>query len=165
MERPYRATRLNRAHIELIWSGLLWCYVVSLGVATMKHLPFLILLVACTANQAHAEQQVPSPLPPEVRQRQAAADAPVYHRVKAPPRPDYSVMPITCDEPIKPRDFPPLPDRLDFAGLGDKEKVLPKSFLRRTESGALQTWSINQGDFGSSRQLFVPGRGLKNVPL
>jgi hypothetical protein len=48
----------------------------------------------------------------QVQQQNAAAA--VYHPVKAAPRPDYSVMPISCDEPIKPPGFPPLPDRLDF---------------------------------------------------
>jgi len=63
--------------------------------------------------------------PPEVvhqqmmqqQQQQQAQQAAIYHPVKAAPRPDYSVMPISCDEPIKPPGFPPLPDRLDFGNV------------------------------------------------
>jgi len=40
-----------------------------------------------------------------------------YRPVPKPIRPDYSIMPITCDEPIKPPGFPPLPDSLDLPNL------------------------------------------------
>jgi hypothetical protein len=128
----------------------------------MKHLPFLILLIACTANQAQAEQQVPSPIYPLAQQRQAAADAPVYHPVKAAPRPDYTVLPIACEEPIKPRDFPPLPDRLEFSVNGT-QKVLPQNLptrrLRWPVNPRLDNaveefppaWTKSVGDFGPFR--------------
>jgi len=102
----------------------------------MRHLPFLILPVICIAIPARADRQAPPPNPPPAQQEQHQTDKqkvspsgtlqvqkeqsqtgdamPEYHPVKAEPRPDYSIMPITCKEPIKPRDFPPLPDRLDF---------------------------------------------------
>jgi len=131
----------------------------------MKFLPFLILLVVCTANQVQAEQQVPSPIPPQVQQRQAAADAPVYHPVKAAPRPDYTVLPINCDEPIKPDHFPPLPDRLDFS-VTDTQKVLPQNLPTRRllwparphfDNNVKEfppAWTKNVGDFGP----FLPSR-------
>jgi hypothetical protein len=123
----------------------------------MKYLPFLILLIACTANQAQAEQQVPSPIPPLAQQRQAAADAPVYHPVKAAPRPDYTVFPIPCEEPIKPRDFPPLPDRLEFSVTGTQKDSPEKLQIRREFVRILPdrntrefppAWTKRVGDFG-----------------
>jgi hypothetical protein len=68
-----------------------------------------------TQSERHAPppQMVVTPQP----QQGGGGGAPAYHPVKAPPRPDYSIMPITCDEPIKPPGFPPLPDRLDFSNV------------------------------------------------
>jgi len=82
----------------------------------------------------------------QIQQQHAAAAE--YHPVKAPPRPDYSVMPITCDEPIKPPGFPPLPDRLDFGSIIGSSRIDQGSGLHFSGNGG--------GAGGSTEGRYVP---------
>ncbi len=74
------------------------------------------------SNQTQAERHAQ---PPQAAPRPAAQSASggggggssAYTPVRRAPKPDYSIMPITCDEPIKPAGFPPIPDRLDFGNM------------------------------------------------
>jgi hypothetical protein len=71
------------------------------------------------APQAQSERHAPAVranIPSQAANQSSGSAAP-YRPVPKPPRPDYSIMPITCDEPIKPPGFPPLPDSLDLPAL------------------------------------------------
>jgi hypothetical protein len=70
-------------------------------------------------RQAQSERHAPvvRAVVPSQAAAQSSGGGGAYHPVPKPVRPDYSIMPITCDEPIKPPGFPPLPDSLDLPNL------------------------------------------------
>jgi hypothetical protein len=82
-----------------------------------------------------ARGPVSNPASNSVPQQQQRAAEP-YHPVAAPPRLDYSIMPISCDEPLKPPGFPPLPDRLDFSNVVGFNRVNGFTGLGQSGSGA-----------------------------
>jgi len=69
------------------------------------------------------------------QQQQERPPAP-FHPVPAPRRPDYSLQPISCDEPLKPPGFPPLPDRLDFSNVVGFDRVDGFTALGQSGSGS-----------------------------
>lgn len=72
---------------------------------------------------------------------------PVWRPTPRPQRPDISLDPIVCDEPIAPAGFPPLPEQLDIIGLRPSGSAMP---LIGGSGGA---------NFSSSYQGAAPGLG------
>lgn len=104
----------------------------------------------------------PAPVMQAIPQQQVQViqnQEPVWRPTPRPNRPDPSVLPIVCDEPIPPAGFPPLPEQIDIVGMSFTGSAVP--LIGGAGGGGM---GGGGGNFSSSYQGSAPGLGAPEPP-